>query len=203
MAAWRFRDKLRPVWMAGLLAAVGLEFYMESSVWYLIDRIGDVLGGQGHHRSLLIDRAIQNLDEWWLLGTTYTAHWMPHALPTNPNMADITNYYIRMGVDGGVATMGLFMLLIIVGFRTMGRSTRSLARLQVSLGERITVWSLGAVLFAHAVAFSSVSYFDQIVLFWYMALGLLSSTGDIAEAATCEEPEPCQAPVPRTMANVA
>ncbi len=190
MAAWRIHDKLRPVWIAALFGVVAIDLYMKSSVWYLIGRVGNVLGGQGHHRSLLIDRAIEHLDEWWLIGTTYTAHWMPHALPTNPNMADITNYYIRMGVDGGLVTMALFMLFIIMGFRTIGRGIRRIDELDVPLPERMTVWSLGAVLFAHAIAFSSVSYFDQIVVFWYMALGLLSSAGDIAVQAQQEEPAP-------------
>jgi len=50
------------------------DFY-ESPIWFLIGRLSAIIGGTGWARSELIDQAIKHFSEWWLLGTTYTAHW--------------------------------------------------------------------------------------------------------------------------------
>jgi hypothetical protein len=41
--------------------------------------------------------------------------------------------------------------------------------------KRLLFWSLGAVLFAHVMTFLSVAYFDQILVFWYLLLAMISS----------------------------
>ncbi len=35
------------------------------------------------------------------------------------------------------------------------------------------IWSLGCTLLSHVVSFFSVSYFDQIIIFWYMVIGMI------------------------------
>lgn len=40
------------------------------------------------------------------------------------------------------------------------------------------IWSLGVSLFIHAVSFLSVSYFDQMIVFWYLLLAMISAVGD-------------------------
>lgn len=181
MALWPVRRSIRPLVWAGLIMVLTLQLYMEAPVWFLIDRIGDVLGGHGYHRSRLIDQAVRHIDEWWLLGTTYTAHWMPHVLPINPNMVDITNYYLRMGVDGGIITMILFILVVITAFGSIGRCVEAFADANMPFTDTVTVWALGAALLGHASAFMSVSYFDQMVVFWYMLLGAIGTVRDIAD----------------------
>jgi hypothetical protein len=182
MAAWKVRYRLWALRWAALVGLVGVHLVMNAPVWFLIDRVGDLVGGEGYHRSLLIDQAIRHLHEWWLLGTTRTAHWMPYVLPINPDMADITNYYLRMGVDGGLATLGLFVLVIAVAFRTVGRTVDLLDSHGVPFGMQVRVWALGGALAGHAFAFISVSYFDQIVVFWYLLLALIATTHDIGES---------------------
>ncbi len=182
MSLWPMRHSIRPLLWAATAMILTMQLYMDAPVWFLIDRIGDVLGGEGYHRSLLIDRAMQHIDEWWLLGTTYTAHWMPHVLPINPNMVDITNYYLRMGVDGGVGTLALFILVVGTAFASVGRCVTAFEEQNISFADTITVWALGAALLGHASAFMSVSYFDQMVVFWYMLLGAIGTVRDIADA---------------------
>lgn len=189
LTAWGLRYQLRVIRWGVVVGLVGLHFAMNSPVWFLIDRVGDVVGGEGYHRSLLIDQAIAHLDEWWLLGATYTAHWMPYALPINPEMVDVTNYYLRMGLDGGVLTMALFVIMILLAFRVIGRATRTLEKMDASAEYRIRVWALGATLGAHAVAFVSVSYFDQIVVFWYMLLAWIGTVEDTVWALEESAPQ--------------
>ncbi len=182
MLMWRFRYSVRAVRWVSLLALVTLHFFMHAPVWFLMNRLGNVLGGHGYHRALLIDQAVNHLHEWWLVGTTYTAHWMPYSLPINPDMVDITNYYLRMGVDGGVVTMVLFIGVLSIAFGSIGRTIKAFDAADCGVTEKIVVWALGVSLLGHAVSFLSVSYFDQIVVFWYMLLGAIGSTRDIGIA---------------------
>jgi hypothetical protein len=173
---WRFRSNMRAVRWAILITLISLHVVMKAPVWYLISRIGGIFGGGGWHRSYLIDQAISHIGDWWLLGTSYTADWMPYALTNDPKSADITNQYISEGVKGGLLTMLLFIIVIINCFRIIGLSLKMMD--EISLAEKILVWSLGASLFAHVVSFLSVPYFDQIIVIWFLLLAMISCVGD-------------------------
>jgi O-antigen ligase len=146
---------------------------MKAPVWYLIMRVSEVAGGQGWHRSYLIDQAIKHFNEWWLLGTAYCAHWMPYGHPLDPNKVDITNQYIAEGVNGGLLTMVLFIAVIVCCFQAIGLKMREIEKR--SFEYKFLVWALGCSLFSHAVNFLSVAYFDQIFIFWYLTLALVAS----------------------------
>jgi hypothetical protein len=179
MAMWAFKTKMRIIRWGIVIGLVTLQFVMKAPIWFLISRVGGIIGGGGYHRSELIDQAIQNFDEWWLAGATYTAHWMPTALAIAPESSDITNQYISEGVNGGIIKMGLFIAIIIQCFRGVGGAVRALeSRL---IHERILVWSLGAALLAHVAGYLSVTYFDQIIVSWYLLLAMISfiSSSDV------------------------
>ena len=78
------------------------------------------MGGDGWHRSELIDTAIRHFHEWWLLGTQYTMHWMTFSNEIEPGMADITNQYVFEGIKGGVVTLLLFIAIIALSFKAVG-----------------------------------------------------------------------------------
>ncbi len=59
---------------------LALHAVMKAPVWFLISRLSELTGGSGWYRSALIDAFIRHFDEWWLIGTGYTAHWMPTGL---------------------------------------------------------------------------------------------------------------------------
>jgi hypothetical protein len=143
-----------------------LAVVMKAPVWYLLARLSIVTGGGGWHRAWLIDQAVAHFDEWWLFGTTYTAHWGPAGEVTvgDPNMMDITNHFIAEGVKGGVLKLGLFIAIIISCFRGIGRRLRTEGP---NSPVGFFVWSLGVSLFAHCLSFISATYFDQTILIWY------------------------------------
>jgi hypothetical protein len=146
---------------------------MEAPVWYLIARINVFSSSAGWHRAYLINQAIRYLDEWWLIGTKYTAHWMPYTLSIDPAMSDITNQYISEGITGGLLKMFLFIFIIVICFKTIGKSVHMLKNKAVFLPFQ--VWSIGACLLVHVVTFFSITYFDQMIVFWYMVLAFIAA----------------------------
>ena len=85
---------------------------------------------------------------------------------------DVTNQYLLMGVTGGIVTMLLFIAIIVIAFREVGRLWRSHANHPFKLALS---WALGVSLFVHCVMFIGVSYFGQIYLIWYLLLAMIGS----------------------------
>lgn len=181
MAMWYFRDNMKFIRRSLFCLIILLHFIMKAPVWFLIGRLGHLIGGTGFHRSLLIDRAIMHIDEWWICGTNYTRHWMPTGVSWSPDHSDITNYYIKMGVIGGLPLLILFITLIVHSFKGVGRALY--ATQNSPMNTRILIWALGAALFSHTLSFISVSYFDQIVVFWYLLLSMISTVSNLSEEA--------------------
>lgn len=174
--SWHVRAHMRLVRWSLLVALIGLIVFMRSPVWFLIGRLSHVIGGTGWHRSLLIDEAVKNIGEWWFIGTLRTAHWADSnaltILPADPNMVDITNQFIYIGVNGGLFPLILFVLLITACFRRIGRAL-ALSN-SGPFYARIATWALGVALLAHLASFLSVVYFDQMIVIWYLFLAMIA-----------------------------
>jgi hypothetical protein len=170
LALWPFRLKMRTLRWAIVVALGGLQIVMKAPVYYLMARVDVFSGSTGYHRALLIDRAIHNFWDWWLIGTKSTANWASQ----NDHLFDITNQYILAGVNGGLIAMILLIAVIVLGFKALGRSVR----MTEGRGQKRDVWllwALGAALFAHAATFLSVSYFDQNFVNWSLLVALIST----------------------------
>jgi hypothetical protein len=183
LCAWPLRRNMRIVRWGMVLGIVVLQLVMKSPVWYVLARLSSLSGGTGWHRAYLIDQAIRYFNEWWLVGTRVTAHWMPTGLLIDPTKADITNQYLVQGVNGGMITMILFIVIVALGFAAVGKVAKTFQTTDFATG--IAAWSMGAALFAHAISFISVSYFDQIQVFWYFLMAAIAIYYDHAE--TVEE----------------
>lgn len=170
---WRWRDQMRLFRWLAALGYVGLDAVMNAPAYYIIARIDLTGSSTSWHRAALIEAAITHLSEWWFAGTDVTRHWMPYGVVWNENHIDITNYYLRMGVDGGLPLMLLFIAQLAIGFHLVGRALKELP--EVSFRSRFMFWALGASLFAHSAACISVSYFDQSVVFIYLTLAAIGS----------------------------
>jgi len=173
LVMWNYRENMRLVRWVVPLGYIGLDMIMKDPAYYIISRIGLVSGSGGYHRAALIESAIQHLDEWWLAGTDYTRHWMPTGVSWSPDHTDITNYYLHMGVVGGLPWMLLFMAILAKGFSFVGVKIDQASDLPDK--SRFMLWALGSALFAHAVTAISVSYFDQSSLFIYLNLAAIGS----------------------------
>ena len=192
--AWKFRRYMRAIRWGGLAGIIGLAIVMKAPVYYLLARIDLTGSSTGWHRAELINAAITHLDEWWIAGTDYTRHWIAYGVPWSADHIDITNHYIKMGVVGGLPLMLLFVAALIVGFSFVGRAV------QVYEGapfeKQFMIWTLGAILFGHAVTFLSVSYFDQSIVFFLLvlsAIGSLPARRNVADPALVQNlPMPYQ-----------
>jgi len=164
---YRLRDHLKTIRWGAVASIITLHLLMAAPVWFLLAKIGKIAGGAGWHRAYLIDQAIRNFNEWWLLGIDNTGQWMPYQLAIDPNKADITNQYISVGVKGGIFTLLAFLGVLRTSFKRVGAYLKVEA---VPEDQKFLVWGLGSALFAHCVAFISISYFDQIIIYFFILL---------------------------------
>jgi hypothetical protein len=171
LVLWRWRARIGTIRTGVILGLIGLSMMMKAPIWYLIARIDFVGGSTSWHRAELITQALNHLNEWWLAGTDYTRHWMPYGIQWSKYHVDITNYYLKMGVLGGLPLMASFIAILIKGFQLLGRRMRAM-RIRKDPSE-FMLWCLGATLFSHCVNFFTVSYFDQSYIPFWLLIGAL------------------------------
>jgi hypothetical protein len=176
---WRFQDYIKIVIMGLVFMLITLNLVMKAPVWYLLARLSDITGGGGWYRAALIDQAILHFDEWWLYGTNYTAHWMPFVLTIDPRHADITNQYLLEGIRGGVLTMMLFIAVVILNVRGIKNAFMTVEEMPTS--RQFLIWCIGATLITHLVTFTSTSYFDQMIVSFYMLLAIVSWASNLPD----------------------
>lgn len=186
---WPLRERMYLFRRSILVVLILFTLVMNAPVWYLIAKISDVVGGGGWHRSWLIQQFLTHISQWCWLGTSYTANWAPggEVIFNNPDMMDITNQYVAQGIHGGIVGLGLFVAMIVAGFKTVGRAVRHEVNPAV---DRVLIWALGVSLASHCAAFISVSYFDQIQVFWFWLLAVIAGVPVWAHRELAEEPLP-------------
>jgi len=173
LLGWKLRNKMRLIRRGAVAMLFGVALVMNAPVWYIFAKLSNIAGGTGWHRAYLIDQTIAHFDEWWLLGTTYTAHWGPsgEVIAADPDMMDITNHYVMEGVKGGVLKLALFLTIIIRCFRVIAQGIRG------EWAERATsffLWAMGVSLFTHCLSFFSIVYFDQTIVAWFWLLACIT-----------------------------
>jgi hypothetical protein len=161
------RRQMRLVRWAILLTLTALHLVMQAPVWHLVSRASAVGGSTGWHRYNLINQTITHFDEWWLGGCSAykVASWGITA-------GDVTNQYIAEGITSGLLTMCLFIAIIVIAFRKVGRLWRSRRRDPHQLALS---WAFGTSLFVHCTVFVGVTYFGQIQIIWYLLLAIICS----------------------------
>ena len=169
--AWRWRRHLPQLRLVVFASLILLHLVMEAPVWFLMARIDFVGGSSSWGRAELISQALAHVDEWWFAGTDYTRHWMPYGIEWSSSHTDMTNYFIKMGVVGGIGLMGSFIMVLTVAFCFAGKLMRESSR---GPGGRYMVWCVGAAIFAHLVTFFSISYYDQSYVPLFLLIGALS-----------------------------
>jgi len=166
LGMWFWRKRMRAVRWGIVLGLLGLHMVMKAPVWWIIMHMAIVPGSDAYHRSEIIDAAIRNFSDWWFVGTKSTEDWGYY-------LHDVTNQFIWEGVNGGLLQMVLFITIIVLCFRGVGRTVMGMEKEPFAL--RFCVWALGAGLFSHIVTFFSISYFDQNFVNWWMLLAMIST----------------------------
>ncbi|MDM7998333.1 MAG: hypothetical protein QUT30_21900 [Acidobacteriota bacterium] len=162
IAFWYQRERMSAIRWAIVLVTVALQLVMKANVWALIGRIR-ISGGSSYHRYELINQFILRFAEWWLIGTRNVAEW-------GYLMYDTVNQYVSTGTQGGLISLVLFIAIIVIGFKMVGRARRA-ALSDISLQKQ--VWCTGAALFGYCTSFIGVSLFDQSIVAWYALLAII------------------------------
>jgi hypothetical protein len=171
---WYIKERMHWVRRGLVVGIIGLVIVMKAPIWYVFSKLSDTMGGTGWHRAYLLDQAFgKYFHEWWLLGAKYTRHWMPTGVFYSEEQTDITNQFLWEGVNGGLFTMALFIAIIVCCFKTIGWVLRYNVSSNCFLGK--VVWTFGVVLFGHIMSFMSISYFDQIIVYWEMTIGTIAA----------------------------
>jgi hypothetical protein len=173
---WRIRTQMRKVrWTIMVLLAL-LALVMKAPIWYIFARASAITGGDGWHRSYLIDVTYRHLGEWWLAGMplTATADWFPYTLEATGG-ADISNQYIAFALTAVVGAVVIFILLLKRGFSALGQAM-NLFRNQTGVApeKEFLFWGMGVALAVHIINWFGISYFDQMYVVWLMQLAVIS-----------------------------
>ena len=173
LVLWRWRRFTGQMRIAAVLTYIACDIFMTRPAYYLLEKIDLTGSSTGYHRAAIIDAGIKHFDEWWAGGTDYTRHWMPYGVSWSEDHSDITNQYLFSGVNGGFALMVLFTCMVWLGFRYTGQTLR--LQPKAPFEEQYLIWSMGAMLFAHATTMMSVAYFDQSIMFFYLNLAVITT----------------------------
>jgi hypothetical protein len=160
------RRQMKAVRWLGVLVLVMLQLVMRGPLWSLMARVDIFAGSTGWYRYKLLDEFFKHIGDWWLIGTNSMQNWWQRGEWA------ITNQYVAEGINGGMVTLGLFILVIWLGFRNIGR----FARQNGGIAARATLaWALGISLFIHAISFFGVCYFGQNTMIWLFTLAMTAS----------------------------
>ncbi len=183
---WPMRERMQTVRRGIVAVLVTLHLCMKGPVWFIFSKLGGLMGGDGWHRSYLIDRYFHFFPSWWLMGTNDTHDWMPYVLPDGN--ADITDLYVAVGITGGLTALVLLILLLVRCFRFLGQA---LSKLRTQFSEVETLfWGLGGALFSHVVTLFSITYWDQVfVVLWSLMAIISSTTSSVLDTESEAEPD--------------
>lgn len=163
---WQARKRMWLLRWGTVMTLITLQLVMKAPVWFLIAHVGGATGGSGFHRAALIDNFVRHFGEWWLIGTRNNADWGYY-------MWDVDNAYVAAGVEGGLITFITFIAVLTCAFKKIGAARKLAER---SRKEAHLIWAIGSSVFANAVAFFGIFYFDQSILAWYTLLAMASVT---------------------------
>jgi hypothetical protein len=165
LCMWPLRDWMRSIRWGIVATLVSLHVVMKAPVWQLIDRMDVVGGSSGYHRYQLVDQCIRHFTDWWLYGVKDTGAW-------GWDMWDTANQYVSVADSTGLIPLILFVAILVYGFKYVGAARKAW------VGNRnmeLYNWSLGAAMFANAVGFFGISYWDQTEVVWYAFLAIIAT----------------------------
>jgi len=189
----------------GTLATIAmLHLVMFAPVWHLFARMNIFAGSTGWWRYLIIDRFVNQWQEWILIGTTRSPAWL-----VGNAFTDVTNQYVAEGINGGIVKLALFLAILVLSFMSVGRAIRSrqdlpLAEVRSSgdASRRWMAWCVGTMIAVHAAAYFATGYFGQLVMLHFLSFGLAASMPVVIGRpmarrrlvdAESVPPEPCRA----------
>jgi hypothetical protein len=168
---------------------------MKAPVWYLLEHLSDITGGDGFTRAFLLDTMWKHLSVWWLAGMpiTDTGAWFPETISATGG-ADITDQFVYFGIEAGVGAIALFIVLLTRAYRSLGKSGAILrAAAPASRESEYFMWGMGCMLTAHVANWFGITYFDQTYMIWFMQLAAISALAQNIQSSEIPEKEAARA----------
>jgi hypothetical protein len=179
---WPLRRKMKLIRRTIAGAMILLALVMKAPIWYLVARVSGVSGGDGWHRSFLMDVTFRNMDKWWFVGMPLsgTRGWFPYDLDATGG-ADITNLFLSFALTAGIVAMFLFIFLLVQMFSKLGKAMEAARSNPAESPEtQYFLWGLGVMLVGHMFNWLGITYFDQIYVIWFMQLAMISNLSDLS-----------------------
>ena len=160
----RYRTRM---WLGLIALLTFLHIVMKKPVWHLISRLDFTGGSTGWHRYKVLDAFLEHFPRWYVGGDQKPESWGVW------QMNDVTNQYAAEGLDGGLLTLIVFVLVLVFAFGNVGRAlkTGSIARRP---DQQWICWTTGVAIFVHTVTFFGLTYFGQMIVMLYLQLALAS-----------------------------
>lgn len=174
---WRFRQRLKIVKRSLLVVLVLMAVVMEAPIFYLPAKVSSITGGDGWHRSFLMEVSFHDLDKWWMFGMplSQTIDWFPYHTP-GTGFADITNQFIAYGLDSGLLAIVLCIAFLSAAFREIGFTLKTSVEIDGGPSPVTYItWGLASALVMHIANWLGIIYFDQTYVIWYLQLAMIGS----------------------------
>ena len=160
------RRMMRPIRWALFVAFCLFQLLSSKPAWRILARVDLVGGSTGYYRYQLIDQSIKHIDQWWETGGSIdTSKW-------SPELIDDTDYYLVIGLTGGLPLLTVFVISVALAFGGVGRTSRNAGANRPVV---VAAWALGVSVFIFIMSFFSVTLFGQIVMLWSLILAMIGS----------------------------
>jgi len=171
----RFKRWIKPLFIGGVASCMAIGIISNRSIYHVLYDYANPAGGIWYQRADLIDSAIENIDEWWLVGYGGKEPGWGERFGT---FTDTNNEFILMGILYGL--LGIFVLcaVLISAFRGLMRASRQ----TLDPAGKSLYWSLGCVLVGVIVIWQGVSFFGQMPVLFYSILGIIGSSIGLAKS---------------------
>jgi hypothetical protein len=181
LAFWPLRERMRTIRWGLLLTLVSLHLVMKAPVWALIARVDLTGSSTSYQRYELIDAAIRHFTDWMLVGAKDYNTW-------GWSLWDLADQYVLFALQGGLATLVFFILLIKRSFGRIG-DARKLVRGDTQWEWRL--WCLGAALFGYVMAWFGTASDSQMQVSWLALFAIIAAaTYNVATAVQERAVEP-------------
>ncbi len=166
---------VKPILMSFIMFCVVLEVFGTTPFYRWLLAKAAVGGGGWVWRSKLIECAMRDIDEWWLLGYGgVDPGWGAEGFLS---FTDLTNEFIAYGVSYGIWGVIALVGILTVSFKMMIRCYRNSRSPQY----KSLYWGFSIFLVGLIVVWTGVSFFGQATMILYGILGMIGSSANFTE----------------------
>ena len=165
----KHKQLIKPLLIFLVFSCISIGILSNRPFYHVLASWANPLGGASWHRAKLIDLAIENFNEWWMVGYgDKDPGWGPQL---GMGRSDITNEYILNGVRYGILGIIALCAVLAKAFRNLISTYRRLRHPEM----KSLCWAFGSLLFSVVVAWMSVSFFGQLSTLVYCSIGMIGS----------------------------